>query len=115
MSVLTLAPPPVLRQLIVQVRAVRAAVEELVYSPPPHTIDTIMEIVSAVPMSLCIDLCNTWETANKNHSRQELAQIISIEDRLFIEMVQAMYDHRRTSTVGYRAAVDEDTDIHRAV
>lgn len=70
---------------------IRHAVEGLVFTQLPASLSSVTQLLSIVPLDVCDKLC----AAAAAIPPEELTRLFSAEDRLLIEMVQAMYDNLR--------------------
>jgi hypothetical protein len=78
---------------------IRTIIDPMVFAPPPADLESISSLLGSVPLAMCSELCTTWEAVQICHTPEELDDVVSAEDRMVIEMVQALYDHNRCSIV----------------
>lgn len=69
---------------------IRAAVEGVVFTQLPASLSSVTQLLSVVPLDVCDRLCAAAAAVAAEDLRRFPA-----EDRLLIEMVQAMYDNLR--------------------
>jgi hypothetical protein len=109
MSATAMIQEPLLQRVPRLVKRVREVVDPIIDLPPPHELSTITVMLSSVPLGVCLELCTLWEAVQICHTNDELDEVVSTEDRMLIEMVQAMYDHRRSCTVKRDTIIENDT------